>query len=147
MKLPNIKMTHLHHVHVALAFSIFGCFVLSAQQFSYKPINPAFGGDTFNYNWLLSSATAQNSIQQPRAETQSRSELDQFGQSLNQQILNQLSRTLLNQQTENIGNFTEEGTFVYGDLVVEVFETGEGLVINLFNTTNGEQTQVVVPNQ
>jgi curli production assembly/transport component CsgF len=147
MKSPNIKIANQHHHFMALALSIFGCFVLSAQQFSYKPINPAFGGDTFNYNWLLSSATAQNSLQQPRAEAQSRSELDQFGQSLNQQILNQLSRTLLNQQTESIGNFTEEGTFVYGDLVVEVFETGEGLVINLFNTTNGEQTQVIVPNQ
>ncbi|HAV55199.1 MAG TPA: curli assembly protein CsgF, partial [Aequorivita sp.] len=33
-----------------------------AQQFSYKPLNPAFGGDTFNYNWLLSSATSQNKL-------------------------------------------------------------------------------------
>ena len=31
-----------------------------AQDFVYKPVNPAFGGDTFNYNWLLSSANAQN---------------------------------------------------------------------------------------
>jgi curli production assembly/transport component CsgF len=26
----------------------------------YKPRNPAFGGDTFNYQWLMSSAENQN---------------------------------------------------------------------------------------
>ena len=36
------------------------------QQLSYKPINPAFGGDTFNYQWLLNSANAQNSFTDPK---------------------------------------------------------------------------------
>ena len=31
-----------------------------SQDLVYKPKNPAFGGDTFNYNWLLSSAESQN---------------------------------------------------------------------------------------
>jgi len=31
-----------------------------AQQMVYKPMNPAFGGDGYNYQWLLSSANAQN---------------------------------------------------------------------------------------
>ena len=43
-----------------LLLPLFFCFGVSAQQFVYKAINPAFGGDTFNYQWLMSSATSQN---------------------------------------------------------------------------------------
>lgn len=117
-----------------------------AQQFSYKPLNPAFGGDTFNYNWLLSSATAQNQLTAPANVRDQQSDLERFGENLNSQILSQLSRTLLSQQLGGIGDITEEGTFTFGTLTVEVFESLEGLVINILDTSNGEQTQVVVPN-
>lgn len=117
-----------------------------AQQFSYKPLNPAFGGETFNYNWLLSSATSQNSFTAPRTQTEPQSELDRFGNQLNQQVLSQISRALLTQQVEAVGDFDEEGTFTFGTLNVEVFESDEGLVINILDTSNGEQTQVIVPN-
>ncbi|WGK63731.1 curli production assembly/transport component CsgF [Croceiramulus getboli] len=116
-----------------------------AQQFSYTPINPAFGGSNFNYSWMLQSATAQNGL---TADTdgEEQSDLEEIGEQLNRQILNQISRTLLNQQIEALGDFTEEGTFTFGDLAVEVVQTDEGLVINILDTTNGEQTQIVVPN-
>lgn len=117
-----------------------------SQQFSYKPLNPAFGGDTFNYNWLLSSATAQNGLTAPRAKSVQQSELEQFGERLNEQVLSQISRALLAQQVQAVGDFNEEGTFTFGTLNVEVFESDEGLVINILDTSNGEQTQVIVPN-
>jgi curli production assembly/transport component CsgF len=31
-----------------------------AQDFVYQPINPAFGGNPYNYNWLLGQAEVQN---------------------------------------------------------------------------------------
>lgn len=117
-----------------------------AQQFSYKPINPAFGGDTFNYNWLLSSATSQNGFKEPAAERTTQSALDRFGASLNQQVLNQISRSLLAQQLESVGDFSQEGSFTFGTLSVEIFDSEEGLVINILDTSNGEETQVIVPN-
>ncbi|WP_299254644.1 curli production assembly/transport component CsgF [uncultured Lacinutrix sp.] len=117
-----------------------------AQQFSYKPLNPAFGGDTFNYSWLLSSATAQNGLTAERTVTEEQSELERFGDQLNQQVLSQISRTLLAQQVDAVGDFNQEGTFTFGSLNVEVFESDEGLVINILDTLNGEQTQVIVPN-
>tara|TARA_A100000171_G_scaffold30980_1_gene29277 strand:+ start:2804 stop:3211 length:408 start_codon:yes stop_codon:yes gene_type:complete len=124
---------------------IFGgtCF---AQQFSYKPTNPAFGGDTFNYQWLLSSATAQNGLRAAVNPNEEQSELDQFGENLNRQILSQVTRALLNQQLAGAGDFNQEGTFTFGTLNVEVIETAEGLVINILDTSNGEQTQIIVPN-
>jgi len=119
---------------------------LSAQQLTYEPLNPAFGGETFNYQWLLSSANVQNGFTAPSNARANQSDLDRFGESLNSQILSQISRRLLQQQIDGIGDLTEPGTFTFGTLAIEVFESDEGLVINILDTSNGEQTQVIVPN-
>lgn len=117
-----------------------------AQQFSYKPINPAFGGDTFNYQWMISSATAQNKLTAPTSAKEQQSELKKFGENINRQLLSQISRVLLQQQIGGLGAFNQEGTFTYGTLNVEIFQSDEGLVINILDTSNGEETQVIVPN-
>ena len=134
----------MKNILILIAFFLFGtsCF---AQQFSYKPTNPAFGGDTFNYNWLLSSANAQNSYTADRDVREEQSDLDRFGDNINSQILSQISRALLDQQLGDF-DFSKEGTYVFGTLNIEIFETGEGLVINILDTTNGEETQLIIPN-
>lgn len=116
-----------------------------AQQFSYQPKNPAFGGDTFNYSWLLSSANSQNSHAADKNERDEESDLDRFGENINKQLLSQISRTLLEEQLGDF-DFTKEGTFTYGSLNIEITETGEGLIINILDTSNGEQSQIIVPN-
>lgn len=129
-----------------IAFLLTGISFNYAQQFSYEPVNPAFGGrNYFNYNWLLSSANSQNSFKEPENDTGEKTDLERFGENLNSQVLSQISRSLLQQQLESVGNFDEEGTFTFGTLNVEVFESPEGLVINILDTSNGEQTQVIVP--
>ncbi len=126
---------------IGLFLATIGCF---GQQLTYRPVNPAFGGDTFNYNWLLNSANSQNSFTDPSASArEQRSEIDRFAESLNRQLLGQISRTLL---TTQLGDGLEEGTFSFGSLALEIFESDEGLVINILDTTTGEQTQVIVPN-
>lgn len=116
-----------------------------AQQFSYKPISPFFGGDTFNYQQIITSVTLQNSLSEPVDEQEELSELRQFGRELNRNLLNAIE-SQLSQAQLNALNITEEGTFTFGSLNVEVFETFEGLVINILDTNNGEETQIVVPN-
>ncbi|MGB5818526.1 MAG: curli assembly protein CsgF [Saonia sp.] len=115
----------------------------SAQQLVYTPVNPAFGGNTFNYQWLLSSAEAQNSFADPNVVDDDRTELERFQENLNNQLLNSLSRNVFDSQ---LGDELQEGTFNVGDLALEIFETGAGLVINILDTTTGEQTQIIVPN-
>ena len=114
------------------------------QDLVYRPVNPAFGGDTFNYQWLLSSAEAQNSFTDTRATADERSELERFTENLNNQLLSQISRTLFTEQFGD-GGLTE-GTFNFGSLFIEVFPSGEGLVINILDTANGDQSQVIIPN-
>ena len=49
---------------VTLALAFFQV-TTRAQDFVYKPINPAFGGNPYNYGWLLSQAEAQNTFEEP----------------------------------------------------------------------------------
>lgn len=132
----------MKHLLFLFTFLIFGS--VYSQQLVYTPINPAFGGDTFNYQWLLNSANAQNSFQDSSFSFgDDQSELDQFTQNLNRQLLSQLSRSILESQ---FGDGFEEGTFNFGSLSLEIFETGEGLVVNILDTSTGEQTQITIPN-
>lgn len=114
-----------------------------AQQLVYTPKNPNFGGNTFNYQWLLSAANAQNSFTNSSSLNDGRSELQDFQESLNRQLLGQLTRSVFNSE---LGDGLQPGTFNVGELLLEVFESGEGLVINILDTTTGEQTQIIVPN-
>lgn len=113
------------------------------QQLVYTPVNPAFGGNTFNYQWLLSSAESQNSFTDPNATQDDQTDLERFQENLNNQLLSSLSRNVFSSQ---LGDELKEGTFNVGDLALEIFESGEGLVINILDTTTGEQTQIIVPN-
>ncbi|MFW6275252.1 MAG: curli assembly protein CsgF, partial [bacterium] len=40
-------------IRIPLLFIVsFICISVFSQDFVYKPISPAFGGETFNYQWL-----------------------------------------------------------------------------------------------
>ena len=129
--------------NIVLAALILACFSGYGQQLVYTPKNPAFGGNTFNYQWLLSSANAQNSFQDDNAFTGDQTELEAFQESLNRQLLGQLTRSVFNSQ---LGDGLEPGTFNVGQLLLEIFESPEGLVVNILDTSTGEQTQIIVPN-
>ncbi|AYN66894.1 curli assembly protein CsgF [Euzebyella marina] len=127
-----------------LTFVLF-LFSISAysQQLVYTPKNPNFGGDTFNYQFLLSSANAQNSFTNNQGLRDETSELQDFQESLNRQLLGQLTRSVFSSE---LGEGLQPGTFNVGDLLLEIFESPEGLVVNILDTNTGEQTQIIVPN-
>ncbi|WP_062060038.1 curli production assembly/transport component CsgF [Aquimarina longa] len=132
---------------VITLFLVFSIYNLSfGQDLVYKPINPAFGGDTFNYQWLLSSAEAQNTFTDPKGSTSrnQRSNLDRFTENLNSQLLNKISRTLFDRQFGKEG--ITPGTFNFGSLFVEVYRSGEGLVVDILDTNTGDQSQIIIPN-
>ncbi len=124
---------------------LLGCSAqMFCQQLVYKPRNPNFGGDTFNYQWLLSSAEAQNTFEDPNAtEREEESDLERFTDNLNSQLLNLVSRSLFSDQFGD-GGLTP-GTYTFGSLSIEIFPSNEGLVITILDTDTGEQTQVIIP--
>ena len=120
--------------------------LLFSQNLVYKPMNPFFGGDTFNYQQLLAEANAQNDFKEKSAgsDFSQATDLENFTESLNRQILNSLSRDLFTQQFGD--QSISVGTFVFGSLVVDVSPTTGGLLINILDTKTGEQTQITIPN-
>jgi len=116
-----------------------------AQDFVYKPINPSFGGDQYNYTWLLNSATQQNKIEDPDSEDALDSDpLDDFQDNLNRQILNQLSSQLVN-SIFGESNELETGSYNLGNYQVDIFEDGSGVTVNVQDITTGNYTNVVIP--
>ncbi len=130
--------------HYLLFFFLLISTISLSQELVYKPRNPAFGGDTFNYQWLLSSAESQNLYKDKAKVKEERSELEQFTENLNNQLLNQVSRSLFAQQFGEDG--ISEGNYVFGSLSVEVYQSTGGLTINILDTVTGEETQVIIPN-
>ena len=119
---------------------------LLAQDFVYKPINSAFGGDQYNYNWLLNSANQQNRIEDPDGEDDFRTDpLDDFEDNLNRQILNQLSSRLVSSIFGD-DNQIEAGSYNLGNYKVDIYEDGSGVTVNVQDVTTGNFTNVVIPN-
>jgi len=115
-----------------------------SQEMVYKPINPAFGGDTFNYQWLLSQADAQNAFEEKEDPFNIQTELEKFKADLNRQLLDKVTRTLFQNQ------FGEEdltpGTYAYGSLILTITQTSEGLLVDILDKDTGDQTQILIPN-
>ncbi len=132
-----------------LLVALFFCSLLPQMGFGqdliYKPVNPAFGGDTFNYNWLLSSAQAQDLTEDTRTRSTAndRNTLDDFTESLNRQLLSQLSRQLVSAQFGEAG--LEEGNYTIGNYQIDVTSTLDGLSITVLDSSVGDQTQIIIP--
>lgn len=123
----------------------FGSEFLQAQDLRYKPKNPAFGGDTFNYNWLLSQAQAQNDFSEdPNSDPFNRDPLADFQNDLNRQILSQLSRSLVGDLFGEDGSLNE-GTYEIGNYQIEIINGINGVNIGIFDTGTGGTTTVTVP--
>ena len=108
------------------------------QQLVYTPKNPAFGGDPFAGNWLLNVANAQNPFDDDQQAVPGLDNLSALDQSLNNQLLGQLGGGDL--------NGLQTGTSADGNFEFEVFDSLDGLVVNILDLLSGEQTQIVIPN-
>jgi curli production assembly/transport component CsgF len=122
----------------------------TGQALTYRPVNPAFGGNSFNYQWMIGSAQAQDTFKDPTARTTQRrvsaqtsnSTLDNFAKSLNQQLLSRITRQILSNQFGEEG--LQEGDFKYGDFQVSIRNGFEGIQVRILDG-NGGETTVTVP--
>lgn len=127
------------------------CFLVTGktfgQDFVYTPKNPAFGGNPYNYSWLLSSAQAQNELKTTSTSSAYSSytsdPLQSFTESLNQQILSQLSRQIVAKQFGE--NALSAGTYVLGDYQIDITNQSAGLNISILDNKSGSSTTVTVP--
>ena len=119
----------------------------SAQAFVYHPNNPNFGGNTFNYSWMLSQAQAQDRNVDPTAKKNATAAgatntLNNFAQSLQNQLLSRITSNLLNKQ---FGETTlQPGTYKFGDFQVEITNGANGVIVRIVDGKGGE-TSITIP--
>ncbi len=120
---------------------------LLAQQLVYTPINPSFGGSSFNGSWLLALAQAENrftaSSYNNYYNTYNSNSLNQFTQNLNNQILSQLSSKII-KSVFGEDNITK-GHYELGNYIVDINPSNDGIHINILDNSTGDQTNIIVP--
>ncbi|MFN1833963.1 curli production assembly/transport component CsgF [Balneola sp. MJW-20] len=115
------------------------------QQLVFNFRNPAFGGNPLNYQWMLSSANAQNKYQNDGFGGFNRDPLADFQQSLQRQVLSQLTREIVSERFGN-ADLTQQGTFEFGEFTISVNPGSDGISITILNILTGDETTITVPN-
>jgi curli production assembly/transport component CsgF len=138
----NIKT--LITIAAALAFTFVSTGQASAQEFVYRPLNPAFGGNPGNYSWMLQSANAQNLYQAQAQDRFARDPLADFQQSLQRQVLSELTRQIV--RIEFGEGELQDRRFEFGEFSIEIFPGPDGVEIVIINILTGDQTSVNIPN-
>ena len=119
--------------------------VAQGQDFVYQPTNPAFGGSPVNYSWLMNSANSQNKFQRSGGGF-SRDPLANFEESLQRQVLSQLTRQIIGDRFgEGSINLDEQNTFEFGEFNISINPGPDGVSINIRNILSGESTSVTIP--
>lgn len=121
-----------------VAFSASNAF---AQDLVYEPVNPSFGGNSFNSAHLLAIANAQNDYEQEVDETEN-TDLDRFVRSLQSRLLSSLS----GQVAEAIfgEDAQESGTIVFGDQTISFERTLDGIQLTITDA-DGNTTVITIP--
>lgn len=119
--------------------------VATATELVWVPINPSFGGPSYNATWLMVSATAQNKLKEGSnpGNPYTRDLIQDFESSLNRQILYRLSRKIIDAAFGEEG--LESGYYNIGDYTIDVGSNLAGICIVVTDTGTGSTTTVEIP--
>lgn len=113
-----------------------------AQDLTYQPVNPTFGGNPFNSAHLLGLANAQNKQTDPNATT-TNSQADIFSRQLQSRLLSALSSQIVDAIFGD--NPQERGTISFGGQTITFVRGLEEVTLTITNDDTGEVTTIVVP--
>jgi curli production assembly/transport component CsgF len=109
---------------------------VAATELVYTPINPSFGGNPMNGNFLLQKAQQQNSHQE---ETNDKTFVDKFREALERNIINTLTRRIADGEMV-------EGVYNTGEFnVVVSHDTDGSIIVQITRIENGEVTIIRMP--
>jgi len=115
-----------------------------AQDFVYQPINPAFGGNPYNYSWLLGQAQAQNMFQEDDGFVFERDDpLANLQDNINRQVLNSLTQQFYQNQFGEAG--LTEGYYKFGSYEIDISPISEGMQVRIIDINTGSETVIIVP--
>ncbi len=132
------------------AMALAGAFVAqgaAAQDLVYTPINPSFGGNSFNSGHLLGIAEIDRPDEPegaiPSLFDTGLSQAEQFAQQLENRILAQLSFDIV----DRIFNGTAQtGVFEFDQTTLSFERLLDGSIqLAIFDATTGSTTNILVP--
>lgn len=114
-----------------------------AQELVYTPVNPSFGGDSFNSAHLLGIANAQNDYKDKDSSATSNSQMDQFVRQLQSRLLSSLAA----QVNDAIfgENPQESGTITFGDQVITFVRGVDSVQLTIEDLAAGTTTEIIIP--
>ena len=115
---------------------------LAAQDITYEPVSPTFGGNPFNSQHVLGVANANNDFRDPRAAS-SNSQADIFARQLQSRLLSALSSQIVDAIFGE--NPQESGTISFGGQTIMFNRSLEDVTIIIRDDATGEETRIVVP--
>ena len=126
----------------------------SATELVYKPINPSFGGNPLNGNFLLGKAQAQNKY---KAKLNKKSYAEKFKESLERAYINKMVREITDLafgDTCDVATdagcepsiFNEDSIFTSGDYIIEIITSNaDSITVQITNSLTGEVTIIEIP--
>lgn len=115
----------------------------SAQDLSYEPINPSFGGNPFNSSHLLGVAGAQNKTRDPSSTAANNSQADIFARQLQSRLLSALSSQVVDAIFGD--NPQERGTITFGGQTISFVRGLDEVTLTITDDGSGEVTTIVIP--
>lgn len=126
----------------ALFCLVFAAAGTQAQDLMYQPINPSFGGDSFNSSHLLGLADVQNEHDDITFEPVD--PIDAFAASIERRILGEVSREISGRIFGE--DAQESGEFTVGDTRIEFARSGaDQIEIVLLDIATGAETELTIP--
>ena len=96
---------------------------------------------------MLAEAQAENNKTAPSSSSTynpySTNTLENFQQSLNQQILSQLSQKIVSSAFGE--SSLTKGHYQLGNYIIDINPSSDGLHVNIQDNSNGGQTTIIVP--
>jgi curli production assembly/transport component CsgF len=114
----------------------------AAQDITYQPVDPSFGGNPFNSAHLLGIANAQNDYKDPKATTNS-SQADIFAHQLQSRLLSALSSQIVDAIFGD--NPQESGTISFGGQTINFVRSLTEVTLTITDDDTGEVTTIVIP--
>lgn len=115
----------------------------SASELRYRPVNPAFGGNSFNSSFFQGTAETQKAYDAPVRKRTTQDPLEDFSNQIQRRLISRLSSDI----TEAIfgENAQDSGQFIVGELTLDFAREGELVNIIIQDAASGGETTIALP--
>lgn len=113
----------------------------AAQDLSYQPVNPTFGGNPFNSTQLQANASGQNKYKDPASTADSEGAI--FARQLQSRLLSALSSQIVDAIFGE--NPQQSGTIQFGGQTIKFDRGLDSVTLTIIEQATGAVTTIIVP--